>query len=110
HLDDFTPSLLQFVFEVNIRSRHERMDARMRRLLQRLGGSAYVLFRCTAKGGDGNVAAFAGHGFNRGKVAVRGDRESGFDDVDAERVCVDAGRAVGDVRRADGALVELSGA
>src|SRR4051794_27016700 len=69
---------------MNVRRRTERMDAWTSSIAQCLGSAGDVLFRRAAEGGDLDVLTLGRNGFDGGEVAFRGDRKSGFDDVDSE--------------------------
>ena len=76
--------LLELVLEVNIAGGDEGVNARTLGVFQRGGGALDIEGTGTGQGSDlhpGILAADGVHGF---KVAIGGDRETGFQDIDAE--------------------------
>src|SRR5438128_1751157 len=81
----------------------------MRGAAQCFGSAQHVLFRSSTESGDGNVATFGGDSFDRSEVAVRRDRETRFDDVDAERLeLVRQPRLLVQIHRAPGRLLAIA--
>src|SRR5258708_13308986 len=71
---------------MNIRRRHNGVNAWPGRAVQRFSRAPHVHLQGAAKSGHGNLATLGRDCLDRGKVAVRGNRESGFDDIDSERL------------------------
>ena len=63
----------------------ESMYPRAGSALESFCGAPYVLVRRAAKRRHRYFATLRGHGLNGGKVAFRGDREPGLNDIDTER-------------------------
>ena len=73
-------------FEVEVGAGEEDVDAALVGGLDGAGGGFDVLAFAAGEGGDaGGAVHFAGDGLDGVEVAVGGDGEAGFDDVDAER-------------------------
>src|SRR5258706_148602 len=71
---------------MNIRRRHNGVNAWPGRAVQRFSRAPHVHLQGAAKSGHGNLATLGRDCLDRGKVAFRGNRESGFDDIDSERL------------------------
>src|SRR5271169_2852730 len=71
---------------MNVRGCQKNMDARVRRSLQRLPGAVHVASASTSQTGDNRTPHRCRDALHGCEVAIRGDRESGFDHVHAEAV------------------------
>jgi|GEM_PF-5776136 len=88
HLCDLVDGLLagdaELGGEVEIGGGEEGVDAGFLSGLDGAGGGFDVLALATGEGGDFGAADFSGDGEDGLEVSVGGDREAGFEDVDAE--------------------------
>ena len=76
----------QLVFEVNVRRGEEHVNARPRRLRERRPGAIDVRGNGAGQAGDDRPPHGAGNRAHRLEVAIRRDREAGFDDVHAKAI------------------------
>ena len=74
----------ELVLQVDVGRGQERVDARVPGALERFPGAIDVAGQRAAQARHDRVAERLGHGFHRLEVAIRRDRESGFDNVDAQ--------------------------
>src|SRR5712692_9279673 len=75
---------IQLVAQVQIGSRQENMQARLGGGLQRFDGSVHITLARAGERGNAAGADFAGHTADSFKLAARGNREAGLDDVHAK--------------------------
>src|SRR5258706_1919190 len=75
----------QLVMQVQIRSREERVQARMRRTLKAFQRYVDVIAPRTRQRRHGAIADFARHGAHAFQISTRSDREAGLNDVHAKR-------------------------
>ncbi len=83
-VQDVLAGRAELVDDVDVRRRDERVDARSLRVAYSSGGGLHVGRLSSSEAGDDRAIDFAGDRLDRFEVAGRGDREAGFDDVDAE--------------------------
>ena len=84
-LDDLLAGHLQLVLAVDRRGGQEDVDPRLLGVLERLPGAVDVAVVAAGEPADGRAGDLGGDGADGLEVALRGDREPGLDDVDAER-------------------------
>ena len=77
----FATTLVQFVFEMDVAGRQERMNPWMRGAFQRLPASVDIGGQRAGKSRNRGAANFAGDLLHRLEVPFGCDRESGFDDI-----------------------------
>ena len=77
---------VELVLEMDVARREEDMDARTGGALDRRGGRRHVAFRRAGERHDTCLRQTLRHGADRLRVALGGRGESGFDEVDAERL------------------------
>ena len=86
HLVDLLRLLLELVFHVHRRRGQEGVDAAALGGLDRLGATVDVLERGARQSANDRVLRALGDLIHRGEVALRCDRKTGLDDVDAHLV------------------------
>ena len=93
HIQHLLTALAHLPLQVRVGGAHERVDARIRGVLQRLGGTVYVFEQDPGQTADRrplDLQTDAAHGF---EILVRRDRETRLDDVDLQ-----PGQLVGDLQ------------
>ena len=83
-LDDLLAGHPELVLAVDGRGGQEHVDARLLGVLDGLPGAVDVAVVAAGEAADGRAGDLGGDGADGLEVALRGDREAGLDDVDAQ--------------------------